>query len=440
MVNTETSQSTGFDLRVDNYTLDDILSLLALDNNPSMTEINNRLNQFINIFETKNGDNRGNGENQKSRQIINFFNEIGERLENELFTDVEVEGLEGQDSIHKNSRFQDMNTRELITCDNSLGVDLGMGMGSSRDDMMINTEVSKTEKHYNYEFSVFNQELVTDKCKLVDRTIFKYRFNESMNDVTELYLSKIVLPMPYTISSYRQNNRFYIRDNSGGSVWTIEIEDAYLVYYTDIESMVAYLNGEYFNDDNSSNILGNIRLSAREKTSKRFGLRFDLSNNPLYSTFSLSFLNGSDPEPIHPEYALNQLLGFSDVEYLDIRRLDGSAIFMTQSKLYFSLDDNQINYNQNLRTVGFHTLTNNILGSIYLNVADLAANDHILYNVFSLTEVTQNGRIYNGPVNLDTFTVRFYDVNGILQQIPSQGYNADCFYFIIKITREIASG
>ena len=305
---------------------------------------------------------------------------------------------------------------------------------------MINTEVSKTEKHYNYEFSVFNQELVTDKCKAIDRTIFKYRFNESMNDVTELYLSKIVLPMPYTISTYRQNNRFYIRDNSGGTVWTIEIEDAYLVYYTDIESMVAYLNSEYFNEDNSSNILGNITVSSRAKTGSRLSLRFDLSNNPLYSTFSLSFLNGNDSEPIHPEYALNQLLGFYDIEYLDITRLDGSAIFMTQPKLYFSLDDNQINYNQNLRTVGFHTLTNNILGSIYLNAADLADNDHILYNAFSLTEVTQNGRIYNGPVNLDTLTVRFYDVNGILQQIPSQGYNADCFYFIIKITREIASG
>ena len=285
-----------------------------------------------------------------------------------------------------------------------------------------------------------------------ERTLFKFRFNELLTDVKELYLSKIVIPMPYTVSSYLHNNKFAIIDNSSNERWTITIEDCHLHYYTDIEALQKYLNSEYFNPvDNSDNILGSITVSILPKTGSRFALRFDLStNNPVYSDFTIDFRqekeywcrnNGNNNNNgDNNVYALNKLLGFNEQLYLNVTRVDGSGIFMTQPKLYISLDDNQINYNQNLRTIGLHTLKNNIIGTIYLNAADLAANDHILYNQFTITEVTQNGRIYNGLVNLDTLTVRFYDVNGVLQQIPREGYDGNCFYFVFKITRMMGMG
>ena len=75
---------------------------------------------------------------------------------------------------------------------------------------------------------------------------------------------------------------------------------------------------------------------------------------------------------------------------------------------------------------------------LYLNASDLAANDHILYGVFNITDRTQNGRKYNGFVNLTTITVKFVDnITGIIQQIPLQGYNRNTFSFILNITQNI---
>ena len=46
--------SLGFDLSVDNYSTEDILSLLGLGSNPSITEINNKIMIFTNMFREVN--------------------------------------------------------------------------------------------------------------------------------------------------------------------------------------------------------------------------------------------------------------------------------------------------------------------------------------------------------------------------------------------------
>jgi len=435
--------SLGFDLSVNNYSIEDLLSLLGLGSNPTIPEVNNKLNIFIDMFRGISGESSG--------EIINFFQDVGERLNEDFFeaTEFQPENL--------------FNYVEPHMMDNAISVTrpfphmLDMDNGISPEDLIVCRDVDRDEqqevstredgtfitkivgtpkqKFYNYEFSVENLDAVTE---LNERTIFKYSFNELLTDVKELYLSKIVVPMPYTISSYKQNNSFTITDVSSGHPYNITIEDSYLIYYTDIQALVTHLNNEYFlNPDNSGNILGNITLSMVTKTSNRFALKFVLSNNPAFSTFTLSFHISNQVAGFNPVYGLNKLLGFNELVYLNQTSIQGGTIFLTQPKLYFSLDDNQINFNQNLRTQGDSIGVNNILGSLYLNAADLAANDHILYNQYTTVEVTQNSRIYNGPVNLDTFTVRFYDVNKIIQQIPFEGFDANCFYFILLIKRLI---
>ncbi len=42
--------SLGFDLSINNYSIDDLLTLLGLDSNPSIPEVNNKLNIFIDMF------------------------------------------------------------------------------------------------------------------------------------------------------------------------------------------------------------------------------------------------------------------------------------------------------------------------------------------------------------------------------------------------------
>ena len=435
--------SLGFDLSVNNYTIEDLLTLLGLGSNPTIPEVNNKLNIFIDMFTGISGESSG--------EIINFFENVGERLNEDFFGATEfqpenqfnyVEPHMMDNAISGTRPFPHMlnmdngiSPEDLIVC-RDVDRDEQQEVSTREDGTFIIDVPSKKERHYNYEFSVENLDLVTD---VDDRTTFKYSFNELLTDVKELYLSQIVIPLPYTISSYKQNNRFTITDVSSGQLYNITIEDSYLVHQLDIQTLVTYLNNEYFlNPDNSSNILGNITLSLIQKaSSQRNSLRFDLSNNPAFSTFTLSFDISNQFACFNPVYELNNILGFNLV-YENVTRVDGGTIFLTQPKIYFSIDDNQINFTQNLRTLGNSIGVNNILGFAFLNSADLVANNYIIFNVFSTTQVTQNGRIYNGPVNLDTFTVRFYDVNKILQQIPLAGFDGNCFYFTLLIKRLVA--
>lgn len=435
--------SLGFDLSVNNYTIEDLLSLLGLGSNPTIPEVNNKLNIFIDMFRGISGESTG--------EIINFFQDVSERLNDDFFGATEfqpenhfnyVEPHMMDNAISVTRPFPHMldmdngiSPEDLIVC-KDVDRDEELQVSTREDGTFIIDVPSKKERHYNYEFTVENLDVVTD---VDERTTFKYSFNELLTDVKELYLSQVVIPLPYTISSYKKNNRFTITDVSSGQLYNITIEDTYLIHQLDIQSLVTYLNNEYFlNPDNSSNILGNITLSLIQKaSSQRNSLRFELSNNPVYSTFTLSFDISNQFTALHPAYELNKILGFNLV-YGNVTRVDGGTIFLTQPKIYFSLDDNQINFNQNLRTLGNNIGVNNILGFAFLNSADLIANNYVIVNAFSTTQVTQNGRIYNGPVNLDTFTVRFYDVNKILQQIPLEGFDANCFYFTLLIKRLVA--
>ena len=466
--------SLGFDLSVDNYSTEDILSLLGLGSNPSITEINNKIMIFTNMFREVNhkqkyqqvyGDEDGEGEEGEGEgepdnnveKIINFFAQIESRLYTDLFENIEIKadnyldyskphiinnGLDVTRPFPNMSNLYDnIAPQELVLCQdaNIIEEDNNNETEEEKEEEIVTiNDIKFNQVHLNFEFSINDQLFATDNCKTEDRTIFKYRFNQQLNNVSELFLSQITVPVPYTISEFKKNNTFIIHDVSNGDSHTITIEDAYLIYYTDIESLVNYLNDEYFeNEDNSSNILGHITLTQRPKPSSRFYLRFDLSNNPSFTTFTLDF--NVDQEPIHPDYALNKILGFSETLFEDKTRVNGNVIDLIQPRLCFILDDGQVNYEQNLQINGDSILANDILGLLYLNAADLVANDHILYGVFNITDRTQNGRKYNGFVNLTTITVKFIDnITGIIQQIPLQGYNRNTFSFILNITQNIA--
>ena len=462
--------SLGFDLSVDNYSTEDILSLLGLESNPSITEINNKIIIFTNMFREVNhkqkyeqvdADEEEGEEGEHAEpdnnveKIINFFGELESRLYTDLFENIEIKpdnyldyarphiinnGLDVTRPFPNMSNLYDnIDPQELVLCQDANIIEQVNNNETEEEEEEIITinDIKFNEVHLNFEFSINDQLFATDNCKTEDRTIFKYRFNQQLNNVSELFLSQITVPIPYTISQFKKNNTFIIHDVNNDESHTIIIEDAYLIYYTDIESLVNYLNDEYFeNEDNSSNILGHITLTQRPKPSSRYCLRFDLSNNPSFTTFTLNF--NVDQEPIHPEYALNKILGFNGPLFENETILKGNVIDLIQPRLCFILDDGQVNYEQSLQINGDSILANDILGLLYLNAADLAVNDHILYGVFNITDRTQNGRKYNGFVNLTTITVKFIDnITGIIQQIPLQGYNRNTFSFILNITQNI---
>ena len=117
--------SLGFDLTVSNYSIDDLLTLLGLDSNPTIPEVNNKLNIFINMFSDVSNNN--------TQAIINFFEEVGERLNQDLFNNSVVESVNdlnfsNNDGSERNNYISEslqqpigdnINPLDLIVCKNT---------------------------------------------------------------------------------------------------------------------------------------------------------------------------------------------------------------------------------------------------------------------------------------------------------------------------------
>lgn len=433
--------SLGFDLSVNNYSIEDLLNILDLGSNPSIPEVNNKINMFINIFNKSDSKN--------SNLAIQFFQDIRERLSNDFFNEIEIEP---DNYFDYTQPFQTNSSRPFptITTDNNLQTEELVYSSDnnnnaiepiSDDDITISNNTKFIDINKVIEYSV---RFIEETNSEYERTVFKYKSTSVMNNTTSIHLSSISIPVPYTISEYKKNNRFTIIDNSNNT-HTIDISDCYFHHYTDVDNLIADLNEKYFqNSDLSHTILQDISLvkfPANPIRSQRPKLRFILHPSSSHTSFILSF-DVSRNNCINSYYHLNKILGFDDISYnsSDLSNngtISGNYIFFEQPRLYVSVDDNQVHYYQNLELVGSNILTNYILGSIYLNISDLVANNYILVNAMFTTEVNQFSRIYYGPVNLDTLTIKFYDVYGILQQIPEEGFTQNTFYINIKYVCQI---
>lgn len=429
--------SLGFDLSVNNYSIDDLLSLLGLGSNPSIPEVNNKLNIFIDMFTGISGEN--------SELVIKFFRDVGKKLNDDFFSATE---LEANNYFTYTQNFQanngstatlpfpmlssnnnDLPIEELVQCRD---VEVEEQIIDSLGEMQIsNKETNLIEQYKLIEYSINNLQQVSGTH---DRTVFKYGFNHTMNNVTSIYLSSISFPVPYTICEYKNNNKFTIIDNSSNISYDIILYNLYLINNTDLDELKNHLNQNHFNSS-ASGILSQITVSKISVGSNRYALQFQLSNNPSYTTFSLQFYNQCNCNNCVENYNLNIILGFNLTLYtsdITSRDISGNGIVFKTPRFYMSVDDNQVNFNQSLELIGSSNLTNYVLGTIYLNPIDLVANDHVIINYMNTTDLSQFLRNYYGPVNLNTLTIKFYDVYGVLQQLPEDNFNQENFHFKIK--------
>ncbi len=320
---------------------------------------------------------------------------------------------------------------ELVHCTD---VEVNEPVFTREEDTFIPNNLTYTDIHHHIEFSVANR---VDVFGVPERTVFKYNF-DTVNNVTSIQLSDISIPTPFTISDYKNNNKFRITDSSGVS-HIINIGHHYLLGQDDLDNFIEYLTTHHFNSD-ASGILSQITVSKTPSptNSSKSRLIFQLSSDPSYSTFTLSFDVSYSNTNCIDIYKLNNILGFSELSYtsdLTSKNISGNSIIFKQTKFYVSIDDNQVNYNQSLILVGSTILTNYILGTISKPASDLHSNNHILINQLVTTTVSESSRRYFGPVNLDTFTVKFYDVNGIIQQIPEETLFPENFNFSIRFVK-----
>ena len=440
--------SLGFDTCMNNYTVDDLLSLLDLGSNSSPMEIVNKVTIFTNMF-SENTDISHNIQTE----VINFFENIQDRLLDDISSNT-VDNAREYNYFDYNienpliSQFplaapnfeddNDLNPDNLIQCYDVTQEEID-NIKTHQEDIKIEPPKNTCLSHQNFHFSDITMAQLDNK-----HTTFRYTFNPQLNNVSELYLASIKFPLPYNISSYLNNNKFYITDVSNNITHSIEISDQYFYNIYDLDKIVEELNAIFTSPDNSNNILHYITTSATTIGGSTIisdlnsSSRFDLSlGNPISPIFTLNF--DVSENLCSPNYKLNTLLNLLPI-YSDVSHVPGpisssisNSITYNQFGAYISLNDYTFNYNQNLEVINNNNNFNDTIAYVSFSPAQVIGNSNIFTRQFNINEATQNNRTYNGNVSLLNFEIKFMDLYGNLLQIPPYCNNNN-FNFVLKIT------
>lgn len=447
--NSNSESSLGFDTSMKNYSIDDLLHLLDLGSNPSYAEIVNKINILNNMFTA--ASNEVDDNNDKSiEEIQDFFNSIKNKLLNDLSnnTSYNAESANYFDYNIENPLMSqlplaapnfeddtDLNPEELIQCYDITQQEIDMMNRENQDD---GNSITIQERERGTPTSPqpisFNDENIAFINN--NRTLFKYTFDHGYTNVTRLQLSQITFPAPYTISEYKNNNKFYIIDTSNSIPYLINLIDImeipsqnglYLYNSLDLENIKNNLNN-YFKG--KTNFLQYISVSLIQNSTKRY-IKFDLSLNSISDKFSLNFDVSENICGLN--YNLAEQLGFnSNINHGDVNRPIISNNFVkydTNTKLYFSLNDYTFNFSETIRimsSASFDSNNKNIL-------AILSVTEPTINKEYTTSTTIQPIRNYNGPINLLNFEIKIIDSKGNTQQIPTDSDMT----FVLNVTQEI---
>jgi hypothetical protein len=432
--------SLGFDTSMNQYTIDDLLGLLDLGSNPSQSEIVNKITVLSNMFTVSTDEPI----NKSAEEIQEFFSAILERLLDNFSnnTSMNAEGANYFDYNIENPLMSqlplaapnfeditDINPEELLQCYDITQEEIDILNQGNRGDMdpIEILERDKGEKtSLNYEFTYSNATVNSN------RTLFKFSLPTTLTNITDLQLANITVPLPYTFSDYKNNNKFYIIDVSNiKHLVSIPSNIHYLHNSTNLNMLVEKLNAGFILNHTSS-ILHYMSVIIDHGTTNQT-LSFDLSVNSTFSTFTLDF---NVPDNLCGlNYSLADRLGFNQNLYTDISHVKGqNYVKYDIGKLYFSLNDYTANYTQQY-VVPSNIYNKNILASF--NMAFNSASTNTFSKDFTTSLVSRPIRIYNGYINLLNFEVQFFDNKGNVQQLPLEYLNDNNFNFQLAISREV---
>lgn len=441
--------SLGFDICMNAYSIDDLLQLLDLGSNPSQAEIVNKIYILNNMF-TAASDEIGEDNDKSVEEIQDFFNSIRDKLldnfknntssnaESANYFDYNIENPLMSQLPLAAPNFEDdtdLNPEELIQCYDITQQEIDMMNRENQEDRdTITIQERERGTPTQPQPISFNDENIAFINN--NRTLFKYTFDHGYTNVTRLQLSQITFPAPYTISEYKNNNKFYIIDTSNSIPYLIDLinimqipqqNGLYLYNNSDIENIQNHLN-DYFRDQ--TNFLQYITVYLNKISTKCY-IRFDLSLNSISNTFSLNFDVSENICGLN--YNLAEQLGFnSNINQGQVNRPIISNNFVkydTNTKLYFSLNDYTFNFSETIRimsSASFDSNNKNILAVFNIT-------EPIFYKEYTTSTTIQPTRNYNGPINLLNFEIKIIDSKGNTQQIP----NYSDITFVLNIVQEI---
>lgn len=435
----------NFNTNIDDYSVEELLSLLEIDNTDPTPE---EITQKIDLINENNFNNNSITAffYAVQNKLLNEYNNISDYLREDILpTSLNIETMENINPIEDNNQSED--NQETID-NNQIEIEDSQDLTQNPDPNSTQTyntydlipiDHNITENYDMYNYLHFNTLFRTKIYNATTKTFepstnSNFILSTPINNITQIKLASINIKKPYLISESKLNNTFIIKkyvkiSESASPICdfskSIIIEDG---YYDNPTSLENYLNNNFFvTSDSQEDFLKQLTFSIDEN-SKKIKFKFDLSNNytsdASFNYFSIDFKTNYTSY-----YSLATILGFeynklenyynsiSETSNNNINNTTLTSPYVFSNKgtteLFFCFDEYQSNIIETHKLfLNNNMSTNKILAKINASIGT-KNSDYYINETFSTNDDRKDIiRKYDGAINLLNFNIKIIDYYG----------------------------
>tara|TARA_B110001450_G_C17668024_1_gene500585 strand:+ start:83 stop:1333 length:1251 start_codon:yes stop_codon:yes gene_type:complete len=394
-----------FNLNVDDYSDNDIVSLLSLNETYTFEDIE-KSKEILKYQLLKNVE----VDSEKKSNLILFLDTISECLSNKL-----------------------TNKHKFELPINSISKHGGNILINKKDKLENFDNLINKRKTINID-SRFRKDYINTKSNNFD-----FELLEKENNVKNIFISDIDIPSTYNTISHEYNNNTLLIDYYDNIAIKIVLNDGkYKQHYdnnvnmisiidsiNDIDKEPKYGNIEYgkivnnnFVNNGNSDSHYNIFLTIDKLTNK---VKIENLNNKIIKSIKFNInSNGIHNSLINHQLTLGWLLGFNKSEYNNDTTntftitSERSCIALYPRYTYISINDYQTNYTGNIELSIPYSLkldTNAVINKNIITKLNLI-NDLKISSAINLPNQLNRKRSYYSPVDIQKLTIALYDEYG----------------------------
>lgn len=441
--------TSGIDLDINNYTIEELINFFKLDKNYSVYDLDNKEGELIsNILKVYNNNN--NNDNVYRNEIITFiktgkdvlYRRLGNNLKPSLKSSTPATIEESEDANITNKTNISSNLPEKY---NNVGKIINPA--SNRPALQKQSIPSDSINGYNVETNVSNYIYNTrfrDNYFRTSSSNCSFTLPNKIKNVIAISLAGIQIPnVSNTFSSTKETNQIFIYEDTTGLNAIVTIPSGNYTITTFALALEKAINiqviGSYpnrftvtINDNlNTLNIINStntFRINILKKTSSIDAI-YDCVEFDYSHALNTNYDNLDKKKKIKPsDYftTMGYLMGFREIEYTGSKSYTCEAPFddTLQDYYYFELNDyNDYQYETTYGVLPTYILSKNIIAVLpittpkYISTFDNNANE--IYKT----------RNYNSPVDISKISIKILNSEGLLVDLHYVDYS-----FILQVT------
>jgi len=433
----------NLDTNINNYSDDELLNLLELDN-IDYYNITNKIDFLINNHFKTNANIRDFFFNVKARLLSNIENfnniEIENEIDNETQNETDNEIENETDNETDNERDNEIESFQNLNEETNIDTSANTNLNNNLDTNIIPIINSNIEHYTILNYLHFNTlfRAKTNPQIFVSPTNSNFILSNPINNISQIKLASINIKKPFLISDSKSNNKFIIKKFNISNICdfsnTITITNG---YYDDKNELEVFINNYFKNftnvnvDPSNEAFMNAISFSI---DSNSYKIKFDLCYNSI-TTNNIDFLYYVIDFKTNyvPNYSLANILGFdyfhkkdyyNSIFNIDLSLSDISTnnISVTSpytfsnignSELFFCFDEYQSNIIETHKLfLNNNMATQKILAKIDATLGNKDNNYYINQTFSKNNDRNDIIRKYDGTINLLNFNIKIIDYYG----------------------------